>query len=149
MRHFLLTYILLSNIYHYTREFEKCLGNTYSRSYTSSYINISNNCYYSKANRVKLDNSTLVQDYNNGCYSITPYSTFVYNTGSGSHRPCLSGDCEIIVYDKKKKKKLKKKLRDITYDDLVLAWDFDKGEYVFVKALWIQKLMLSDEYYLL
>ena len=138
-----------NNIYHYTREFEKCLGNTYSRSYTSSYINIANNCYYSKANRVKLDNSTLVQDYNNGCYSITPYSTFVYNTGSGSHRPCLSGDCEIIVYDKKKKKKLKKKLRDITYDDLVLAWDFDKGEYVFVKALWIQKLMLSDEYYLL
>ena len=60
---------------------------------------------------------------------------------------CYSGESEVIVYDKKKKKKLKKKLKDLTYDDLVLVWDFDKGEYTFAKPLWIRKLEIAQEYY--
>ena len=52
---------------------------------------------------------------------------------------CLDGDSEIEVYDRKKKKKVKKKLKDITYDDLILCWDFDLGKYTYQKPVWIMK----------
>ena len=81
--------------------------------------------------------SDLVKDSSNGCYS---HATFV---------TCLSGDMEIDVYDRKKKKKVKKKLKDITYDDLVLSWDFDKGCYVWAEVLWIMKEEKSSNYLLL
>mgnify|MGYP006069958417 CR=1 FL=1 len=62
---------------------------------------------------------------------------------------CLSSDSEIIVYDKKKKKRKRKKIRDLNYDDLVLAWDFDKGEFTYAKPLWIMKQKTIDNYNLL
>jgi len=62
---------------------------------------------------------------------------------------CLSGDTEIEVYDKKKKKRCKKKLRDVTYDDLVLAWDFENGEFVWVEPFWIMEHKQASEYILL
>ncbi len=83
---------------------------------------------------------------NEFCYS---FSMLSFPPTGGGHGPCLDADCEIYVYDKKKKKKIKKKLRDITYDDLVLAWDFDLGKEVWVKPLWIQKIMVDSCYYLL
>ena len=64
-------------------------------------------------------------------------------------RYCLAYDTEIEVYDKKKKKRKKKKLIDVTYDDLVLAWDFDSGKEVFAKPLWIMKPDVADNYVLL
>lgn len=70
-----------------------------------------------------------------GCYYVTG-------------RPCLSGDTEVEVYDKKKKKRYKKKLKDLTPDDLVLAWDFEKGEYVWIEPLWIKQIEIVDSYYL-
>ena len=72
-----------------------------------------------------------------GCYSHVSFVT------------CLSGDMEIEVYDKKKKKRVKKKLKDITYDDLVLSWDFDKGDYVWAEVLWIMKKEKANNYLLL
>ena len=81
--------------------------------------------------------SELVLPEENGCYAHTNFTV------------CLCGDMEIEVYDKKKKKKVKKKLKDITYDDLVLAWDFDKGEYVYAEVLWIMKQEKASEYTLL
>ena len=62
---------------------------------------------------------------------------------------CLSGEVEVEVWDKKKKKKKKKKLRDVTLDDLILVWDFDKGEFTYVKASFILKPTIANEHYLL
>ena len=68
------------------------------------------------------------------------------NTGGGG---CLWIETEILVYDTKKKRKYRKKMKDLTEDDLILAGDFDKGEFVFVKPLWIRKIDKADSYYLL
>ena len=62
---------------------------------------------------------------------------------------CLASDTEIEVYDKKRKKRRKKKLIDVDYDDLILAWDFDLGEEVFVEPLWIAKPATTNSYVLL
>ena len=58
---------------------------------------------------------------------------------------CLSGETEIFVYDKKKKKRLKKKLKDISYNDLVLVWNFDKGCLDWALPVWIMKPVLCDK----
>ena len=71
---------------------------------------------------------------NNGCYSQVRYSI------------CLDGESEVEVYDKKKKKKLRKKLKDITYDDLILCWDFNTGKYTYEKPLWIMIPFEVNEY---
>ena len=62
---------------------------------------------------------------------------------------CLSGDTLIDVYDKKKKRKYRKKLRDITPDDLILCWDFNTSSFAYVEPLWIKKLEIEKRYYLL
>ena len=80
----------------------------------------------------------LVLPATSGCYAPTKFST-----------TCLDGDSEVEVYDKKKKKKLKKKLKDVTYDDLILCWDFVKGEFTYAKPLWIMKPELVESYIIL
>ncbi len=62
---------------------------------------------------------------------------------------CLSGDTEVDVYDRKKKRRFRKKLRDVTPDDLILCWDFDKSEFTYVEPLWIKKVETLSHYYLL
>ncbi len=89
-------------------------------------------------------------------YYLTPF-TFVKRTGcwanDGTYVPngtgcgsndnyrcgggCLDGDTLVAVYDEKKKKKMLKKIKDLTYHDLILVWNFDKGKYEWVKPLWI------------
>lgn len=63
--------------------------------------------------------------------------------------PCLAGETEVEVYNKKKKKRMRKKLRDVTEDDLLLVWNFDKGDYDYIEPLWIAKTDLADHYHLL
>ena len=86
--------------------------------------------YYTRVNK----DTDIVVPSTEGCYATDQ----IYMT-------CLDGDTEIEVYDKKKKKKLKKKLKDLTYDDLVRAWDFDECKYVWVNPFWIMKPVLSHE----
>lgn len=66
---------------------------------------------------------------------------------------CLSSDTyvEVVVWDDDKKKKIRKrkKLKDITYDDELLVWDFDKGEFTTAKPLWIMKTKVTNQYNLL
>ena len=62
---------------------------------------------------------------------------------------CLSGDTWVDVYDRKKKRRLRKRLRDVTSDDLIMCWNFDTGEIVFVEPLWIKKTEMRNVYYLL
>ena len=40
-------------------------------------------------------------------------------------------------------------MKDVTPDDLILCWDFDKGEFVFMEPLWIKRVESMDHYYLL
>ena len=62
---------------------------------------------------------------------------------------CLSEDTIIYVYDKKKRKFKKKKIKYIDYDDELLCWDFDNGCYAVAKPLWIKKKQTIDKYNLL
>ena len=62
---------------------------------------------------------------------------------------CFSGDTIVEVYDEKKKRRYKKRLRDVTKDDLILCWDFDTCKIVFVEPLWIKKQEILYKYYLL
>lgn len=66
---------------------------------------------------------------------------------------CLTTDTyvEVVVWDDEKKKRIrkKKKIKDITYDDDLVVWDFDKGEFGFAKPLWIMKTKVASQYNLL
>lgn len=63
--------------------------------------------------------------------------------------PCIEANMEVDVYDEKKKKRMKKKIKDLTYDDLILVWDFDEGTFTYAKALWIKILQGTNQYHLL
>ena len=41
----------------------------------------------------------------------------------------------------------RKLVQDITYDDVLLVWDFDNGCYSSAKPLWIKKMQLARSYY--
>ena len=62
---------------------------------------------------------------------------------------CLSSNTDVYVYDRKKKKFKKKKIRDIDFDDEILCWDFDKGEFAIAKPIWIKKCEQTNKYNLL
>ncbi len=52
---------------------------------------------------------------------------------------CFTADTDVLCYDEKKKKFYKKKIKDITYSDLVACWDFDNGKLTYSKVIWIRK----------
>ncbi len=58
---------------------------------------------------------------------------------------CLTADTEILVYDEKKKKYVTKKIKDITYNDLVACWDFDNGKLTYAKPVWISKSYKTEK----
>ena len=100
-----------------------------------------------KNGEVYVDYDDPDSDYS--CYAnphcIIDVNKFIKCPGSG----CLSGDTEVDVYDRKKKRRFRKKLRDVTCDDLILCWDFDKCEFTYVEPLWIKKAETLNRYYLL
>ena len=59
---------------------------------------------------------------------------------------CLSVDTEIDVYDEKRKKRIRKKLKDISYKDKLLVWNFDKGCFDFATPLFITKPQTTTRY---
>lgn len=62
---------------------------------------------------------------------------------------CLSSNTDVYVYDKKKKKFKKKKISEVDYDDEILCWDFDNGEFAIAKPIWIKKCEQTNKYNLL
>lgn len=94
------------------------------------------NCY-SDERRLEVAPSELIVNYTDGCLSNIEIGSTYYC--------CLDGETELEVYDKKKKKRLRKKIKDITYDDLVLAWDFDKGDFIWVHPFWIMRPTEADK----
>ena len=59
---------------------------------------------------------------------------------------CFTTDMEILCYDKKRKVYYKKKVKDLTYDDDVVVWNFDEGKQDTSKPLWIAKESSINEY---
>ncbi len=59
---------------------------------------------------------------------------------------CMSSDTEIDVYDEKRKKRIRKKLKDISYKDKLLVWNFDKGCFDLATPLFITKPQTTTRY---
>lgn len=55
---------------------------------------------------------------------------------------CIVENTYITLFDRSQKY-----IQDITYDDLLLVWDFDNSKFTYSKPLWIKKAQESDEYY--
>lgn len=76
---------------------------------------------------------TKIGDYYwlDGPLSITFYSSY----------PCFVKGTKITLEDK-----TYKNVEDITYDDKLLVWDFDKGEFTTAKPIWIMKPQKAQAY---
>lgn len=88
--------------------------------------------------------------------TITDYSawwdqgntTKIFNSNTTitfSYYYCLTSETDILVYDEKKKKYVTKKIKDITYNDLVACWDFDNGKLTYAKPVWISKSYKAEK----
>ncbi len=53
--------------------------------------------------------------------------------------PCFTSNTEIWCWDEKKKRIYKKKIKDVTYDDILLVWNFDEGKLDYANPLWIKR----------
>lgn len=62
---------------------------------------------------------------------------------------CVTADSDVYVYDRRKKKLKKKKIKYVTYDDELLCWNFDTGTFALSKPIWIKQLEKVDKYNLL
>lgn len=60
-----------------------------------------------------------------------------------THNPCFARGTLILLADG-----TTKFVQDITYDDLLLVWDFDNGCYASSRPVWIKKAQTTDYYYL-
>ncbi len=57
-------------------------------------------------------------------------------------KPCFVKNTEISLHNG-----TRKLVQDITYNDELLVWNFDEGEYDKAKPLWIKKVQISSNYY--
>ena len=136
-----------TDVYYYAEEFKTCI-NSKRGSITMWGCGVSHpgasvvkGCYDSYANRKQVSCDEKASKYTSGCLSI--------NAKASSGGCCLDGDMLVEVWDKKKKKRVQKKLKDITYDDLVLVWNFDEGKLAWAKPFWIMQPFESNGYLLL
>ena len=120
-----------------------------------SYICKNNNPYYIfsvyKNGNCSIDYNDPRSTYLSSDYRCNgnPYCYIKNRRAACPSSGCLDGETEVEVYDRKKKKRYRKKLKDVTPDDLILCWDFDLGEFVFVEPLWIKQVETMNCYYLL
>lgn len=102
---------------------------------------------------IRYDCTVYFVDYKGTHTVITDKNVFMQSTQKGFYEcgssVCLSGEMLVEVYDEKKKRKIKKKLKDVTEDDLLLVWNFDEGCYEYVPAIFIKELEEKNEHLLL
>ena len=72
-----------------------------------------------------------------------------YYLSSGRCIACFDGECEVDVYDKKRKRRRKKKIKDLTEDDYILCWNFDECKFDYAKVLWLKQAEAVDSFYLI
>lgn len=94
------------------------------------------------------DLQKIQQEWSNTTSSIC--YTIKCTDGNYTHyqatQPCLWVETEIWCWDDKKKRRYKKKLKDLTYDDDILVWDFDRGCFTTAKALFITRPQMAKAY---
>jgi hypothetical protein len=73
---------------------------------------------------------------------------YIYYTEANSNEVYIHYSCIVYDTDIKLSNGKTKKIQDISYDDYLLVWDFDKGNYTSAKPLWIKKEETAIEYYL-
>jgi hypothetical protein len=84
-----------------------------------------------------------------GSFWIAAYATNSGGTTYGEpistyDNPCLAKGTLITMYDR-----TVKTIEDITYDDVLLVWDFDNGMFSSSLPLWIKKVQTATKYNLL
>jgi hypothetical protein len=77
-------------------------------------------------------------------YATNIYGTTntIFSAYNNYHILCIVENSLITLYDG-----TQKFIQDITYDDLLLVWDFDNGCFTSSKPLWIKKQDETNEYY--
>ena len=82
-------------------------------------------------------------------YYVGEYGENPWYEYNGNYAGCFTSDTYVTIWDEKKKKLRRKKAKKLTYKDKLLVWNFDKGCFEFVNALWIQKEKVADKYTLI
>lgn len=133
------------------------LSLNYCLHYTNCLIKELSNLNYSVNNGLiyYANNSIIVK--NTGGTNFFVYAIQIVEPGKipsdwrilGASLVCLSSNTEVYVYDRKKKKFKKKKISEVDYDDEILCWDFDNGEFAIAKPIWIKKCEQTNKYNLL
>ncbi len=83
-------------------------------------------------------------------YYVGEYGVYIwYVDKENNYSGCFTSDTYVTIWDEKKKKLRRKKAKKLTYKDKLLVWNFDKGCFEFVNALWIQKEKVADKYTLI
>ena len=59
---------------------------------------------------------------------------------------CVEENTYVYVYDERRKRFRKKKIKYIKPKDKLLVWDFDNGCFTMIEPLWIQEKKIADEY---
>ena len=77
-------------------------------------------------------------------YVQTPFTTVFSAPVSGTSGVCFLKGTMIALSDG-----TYKAIEDITYDDLLLVWDFDLGRYAEARPVWIKAVETEDKYNLL
>lgn len=118
---------------------------------------------------VNISSNVVEEDYGNTTYSIGAVSvatvkgqTIQVNSVSNNNwsfimpandviitaseirqtKPCLDADTLVTLADDRQIK-----FRDLTEDDIVKVWDFDKGEFAAAKLLWLPPVQVAKNYY--
>ena len=82
-------------------------------------------------------------------YYVGEYGENLWFEFEGNYFGCFTSDTYVTIWDEKKKKLRRKKAKNLTYKDKLLVWNFDKGCFEFVNALWIQKEKVAEKYTLI
>jgi len=67
-------------------------------------------------------------------------------TITGCNWPCLLADTEIDVWDDKKKRWKRKKIKDLRPEDKIRVWNFDEGREDVADILWLQEPLNAERY---
>lgn len=92
----------------------------------------------------------VISGVNQGTVVVMAYATNAAGTAYSAPQPatsavlCLVRGTLVALSDG-----TSKPVEDITYDDLILAWDFDRGCYAEARPLWIKREEITDNYNLL
>ena len=91
--------------------------------------------------RIYNSSSTLLKEVRSGTYTITGNEAIYYSTWS-----CFTEETELLAYDEKKKKKLKRKVKDFKVGDKLYTFDEKSNKFIKTSVKKIEKVKTRDIY---